>query len=304
MKKGTTATLEVFIDDLHNIELIDSVIFTFSKSFLEESESVILTKKYPNDETIVYDLGNNVFNIALTQEETTNLPNTFYIEAQVNFKNKAVAKTNIQRYFNDHTLATEIIEDNTADGEKKQKLELNVKDYVKFSIDYADLGNKPKINDIELVNNKTGEDLKLVNNESFLELKQLVEDHDDIIDELDVDISTETNVRSTSDKLLQDHINTIVADTTNIKSNLKQESTERESKDNEILSKIADLTTTEILETNIQSAKDYADTQDTTILQSAKDYTDEKISKIENYTLTEADKEEIAQRVKELLNTQ
>lgn len=118
MKQGTTYKLIVSIDKVTDIDTVDSVIFTFA----DFSKTKILQKTYPTDVKYI----EKKFNILLTQEDTVSLAGKGYIEAQINFKNKSVAKTEISRYSSKDTLATEFVEGNTPNDLELNSINLDI----------------------------------------------------------------------------------------------------------------------------------------------------------------------------------
>ena len=118
MKQGTTYKLIVSIDKVTDIDTVDSVIFTFT----DFSKTKILQKTYPADVKYI----EKKFNILLTQEDTVSLAGKGYIEAQINFKNKSVAKTEISRYSSKDTLATEFVEGNTPNDLELNSINLDI----------------------------------------------------------------------------------------------------------------------------------------------------------------------------------
>ena len=118
MKQGTTYKLIVSIDKVTDIDTVDSVIFTFA----DFSKTKILQKTYPTDVKYI----EKKFNILLTQEDTVSLAGKGYIEAQINFKNKSVAKTEISRYSSKDTLATEFVECNTPNDLELNSINLDI----------------------------------------------------------------------------------------------------------------------------------------------------------------------------------
>lgn len=132
MKQGTTYKLIVSIDKVTDIDTVDSVIFTFA----DFSKTKILQKTYPTDVKYI----EKKFNILLTQEDTVSLAGKGYIEAQINFKNKSVAKTEISRYSSKDTLATEFVEGNTPNDLELNSINLDIEGeliYAKDGVTYA-----------------------------------------------------------------------------------------------------------------------------------------------------------------------
>ncbi|MBQ0074502.1 MAG: hypothetical protein KBT34_09935 [Prevotella sp.] len=105
MKSGSTLMI-VIASDIQNIEAVDEAIFT-----LKGNER--LTKRFPSSSV---GFSNGLFSIALTQEETLQLAtengHMIDIEAQVNFTDKSVAKTETANVFISGTLATELVDGN------------------------------------------------------------------------------------------------------------------------------------------------------------------------------------------------
>lgn len=118
VKQGTTYKLIVSIDKVTDIDTVDSVIFTFA----DFSKTKILQKTYPTDVKYI----EKKFSILLTQEDTVSLAGKGYIEAQINFKNKSVAKTEISRYSSKDTLATEFVEGNTPNDLELNSINLDI----------------------------------------------------------------------------------------------------------------------------------------------------------------------------------
>ena len=96
VKQGTTPTKRVTLD-IDN-SLIESVIFTI------KSGKHLIIKSYPNE--VVYEDGFYMLN--LTQKETKNLQYFCYLEAQVNFLDGAVAKSNTEKFTVARTLHTKM----------------------------------------------------------------------------------------------------------------------------------------------------------------------------------------------------
>ena len=163
MKQGTTPTLDFKLDI--EISNVTEVVFTFTDELkylgtsLDEEPKYLLQKNYPDDVTFEDD----TFKLPLTQEETDLLTNTFFVEAQV-ICDKAVVKSDIKKVNMPHTLWTTYVDDNESNGQS-EVIHLSFSDYVKVeggsTGDYTDLTNKPRINNIELIGNKTTSDLGL-----------------------------------------------------------------------------------------------------------------------------------------------
>ena len=92
MKQGTTFVLIVSLEV--DIKLVDSIIFTI------KNKGNILTKEN-------WSFNNGNFEIPFTQEETVQLEGRTLIEAQINFEDGNVAKTNIKEFYIKESLAQE-----------------------------------------------------------------------------------------------------------------------------------------------------------------------------------------------------
>lgn len=156
MKQGTTTTFRFHFNiDLNLIESID-FFFNGNRENKDEKEEPILDLSYPDDG---YERGGAVC-IPLTQEQTILLPTTFYIEPQINFKNKSSIKAHTKKYIMEPTIYTNFIEGNVSSGEEEEiDIEFDVDDGLFMNFDYEPLENKPKINGNELVGDKTSHDL-------------------------------------------------------------------------------------------------------------------------------------------------
>lgn len=101
MKAGTTDRLVIH---LGMTKPFDSVIFTLASS--SNSSEYTITKTTSDGEA-------GIFLIDLTQEMTLNLAgNQVNLEAQINYTDKSVAKTQISTFYINDTLATKLIEGN------------------------------------------------------------------------------------------------------------------------------------------------------------------------------------------------
>ena len=150
MKQGSTFVLIVNL----NVDLsrIDSVIFTL------KNKDVTLTKEN-------WTYNNGKFDLPFTQEETVQLQGRTRIEAQINFADGNVAKTQIKDIYIKETLATRIIDDNVATQEGRE-VELVVEEDVIFtSEDYSKLANKPKINGVVLLGDVSLDTLNIASKE-------------------------------------------------------------------------------------------------------------------------------------------
>lgn len=109
MKAGETALISVDLG-LEDIANVGSIIFTM------QGLAEPVQKKYPTDVTYV----EGKFKIPLTQDDTIALKGHFALEAQVNYANVSVVKSNLYKGFVASTLATEIITGNTPDGQETE----------------------------------------------------------------------------------------------------------------------------------------------------------------------------------------
>ena len=123
MKAGTTYALGVKLGV--DLTLVDQVIFSFANA---ADKTVVLTKTFaPNGEQsedfVVID---GVVYIGLHQSETTALLGTYALEAQINFTDKSVAKTQIMEGFSCATLATEEVDGNTPNTDMVDIIEADI----------------------------------------------------------------------------------------------------------------------------------------------------------------------------------
>lgn len=111
MKVGATYNVEVTLKDL-DISKVSSILFTL-KSLRD------ITKQYPGD--VIWDEGNSKFYIPLTQEDTLKLTlnnsvqeaqTNVDVEAQINFIDMSVAKSDITSFTLDKSLKTKLIKGN------------------------------------------------------------------------------------------------------------------------------------------------------------------------------------------------
>lgn len=109
MKAGETALIAVDLG-LEDIANVGSIIFTM------QGLAEPVKKRYPTDVTYV----EGKFKIPLTQDDTIALKGHFALEAQVNYANVSVVKSNLYKGFVASTLATEIITGNTPDGNEAE----------------------------------------------------------------------------------------------------------------------------------------------------------------------------------------
>lgn len=164
MKQGTTTTFKVKQFDLPDItEIIFS--FTNDKNNVVVERTTPTTddgqihKSYPSEVS----LEDGYYKIGLDQDETLQLNETFYVEAQIMFSG-AVTKAYIDKVRMPHTFYTKVISGATTNGEEIE-LTMELSDVIEIegggSSNYNDLTNKPRINNTELIGNKTDTDLGL-----------------------------------------------------------------------------------------------------------------------------------------------
>lgn len=103
MKAGSTGFLKIAL----NIDGdFDSVIFTL------KSDTATITKEYPNGVALL----NDNFYVPLGQNDTTLLQGYVWVEAQINFSDGRVRKSECKRMYIGSTLATKIMETQFPDG--------------------------------------------------------------------------------------------------------------------------------------------------------------------------------------------
>lgn len=120
MKSGATYFIPVRSD--LDVTAVDKVIFTIKGA-------ATIKKEYPGDVTV----SNGIFMIPLTQEDTKALAPSgrdILIEGQVNFKDKSVGKTGINRLHTSGTLATELVEGNYPTGYNMEEVKMDFMDGV------------------------------------------------------------------------------------------------------------------------------------------------------------------------------
>lgn len=171
MKAGTTQKIGISLDV--DLKYVESIIFTLDGG-------VCMTKIYPGE--VQYH--DDKFLIPLTQQETTRLAgeygNHVAVEAQINFMNKAVAKSVQESFYASDSLATVIIDGNAPDDLENIDVNLLIDDSVVYAgdgtVDYNSLKNKPLINGCELLGDKSLADLGI---DIFVskEVEDFVEEH-------------------------------------------------------------------------------------------------------------------------------
>lgn len=155
MKAGTTQIIKISLDV--DLLYVQSIIFTLDGG-------ICITKTYPEDVLCI----DEKFLIPLSQKETVELAgeygNNVFVEAQINFLNKAVAKSVQQSFYAANSLATVIIDGDTPDDSENIELNLRIDGSIVYAVgagttDYNSLENKPLINGCELQGDKSLTDL-------------------------------------------------------------------------------------------------------------------------------------------------
>lgn len=155
MKSGETGFLKARITPLE-MDVVASIIFT-----LKREDGLFLKKIYPDE--VAFD--GEYFMIPLDQRETNKMRGTYRIEAQVNFVDKNVLKTNALVNYIGETLGTEYLKSKAGGQEQALFLEVAEAHIIRSgeggTSDYNQLMNQPKINGVTLKGNKTFEELGL-----------------------------------------------------------------------------------------------------------------------------------------------
>lgn len=119
IKPGTTACIIVKPDT--ELEFISSIIFRFAD---QRTNTEFLALTYPDDTDITED-GDII--IALTQQDTMKFTDDIMVEAQYNYDNQHVSKTEIAYIDVKKTLGTSIIAGNKPDASQRKALVLEIK---------------------------------------------------------------------------------------------------------------------------------------------------------------------------------
>lgn len=128
MKQGATYNIVVNLKDITDLTKVDQIIFTF-----EGKDHKQVQKVYPG--VVKYE--NNQFLVPLYQEDTLTLKGLTRIEAQINFKDKNVAKSEITNVFLKDTLATETVAGNTPNTTSVEDVDLSIAGTIAIGIDGA-----------------------------------------------------------------------------------------------------------------------------------------------------------------------
>lgn len=159
MKSGETGFLKIKINGLDSeaMSLVENIIFSIKTS------SALIQKRYP--ETVTFVEGE--FLLPLTQEDTTALVGHYVAEAQINFADRSVSKSDIESGKISQTVYTEFIEGNYPNDEEVAAFELEITPVQIVSgggggvSSYNQLTNKPKINGVTLSGDKSFSNLGL-----------------------------------------------------------------------------------------------------------------------------------------------
>ena len=119
IKPGTTACIIVKPDA--ELDFISSIIFRFAD---QRTNTEFLALAYPDDTDITED-GDII--IALTQQDTMKFTDDIMVEAQYNYDNQHVSKTEIAYIDVKKTLGTSIIAGNKPDASQRKALALEIK---------------------------------------------------------------------------------------------------------------------------------------------------------------------------------
>lgn len=156
MKSGETGFLKIKINGLDEaMSLVENIIFSIKTS------SALIQKRYP--ETVTFVEGE--FLLPLTQEDTTALVGHYMAEAQINFTDRSVSKSNAESGKISQTIYTEFVQGNYPNDEEVAAFELDITPVQIVSgggvSSYNQLTNKPKINGTTLSGDKSFSDLGL-----------------------------------------------------------------------------------------------------------------------------------------------
>lgn len=128
MKQGATYFVVCTLKEVTDLTKLDKIIFTF-----EGTDKKQVQKVYPTD--VKYDNGS--FLIPLHQDDTLTLKGLVKLEAQINFKDKSVAKSEIANTFVGNTLATEKLDGNTPNTDSTKEIGLSIDGTISIGIDGA-----------------------------------------------------------------------------------------------------------------------------------------------------------------------
>lgn len=159
MKSGETGYLKIKINNLDSdaMSLVEEIIFSIKTS------SALIQKRFPGVVTFVED----AFMVPLTQEDTTALVGHYVAEAQINFTDRSVSKSDIESGKISQTVYTEFVQGNYPNDEEVAAFELDITPVQIVSgggggvSSYNQLTNKPKINGITLSGDKSFSNLGL-----------------------------------------------------------------------------------------------------------------------------------------------
>lgn len=164
MKKGITITQRFELENVTSVDNLTDAIFTYKENENEGSKDAdyLLVKKMSREE-VTFDEELKKFVIPLSQADTLKLTRIYYIEAQLIYTSGATNKWNIERKSLRPTLRTENV-NGQSDGSEVEDIDMTIDDVFANgggSSNYNDLTNKPRINNTELIGNKTDTDLGL-----------------------------------------------------------------------------------------------------------------------------------------------
>lgn len=152
IKEGSTVLVKITLP-VSDIADVSTVIFTIIGK-------TTITLTYPTDVTY----SDSAFWLPLSQEQTTSIVGRNKIEAQINYADKAVQKSESQYLVISESLATQIVENNAPDSNIVADMTLDTDgNYIVVGgvTDYDKLDNRPQINGVVLTGNKTTADLSL-----------------------------------------------------------------------------------------------------------------------------------------------
>lgn len=157
MKSGETGFLRIRIDGLTKqaLQLTDNIIFSI------KSNTALLQREWPG--AVFYEDG--AFYVPLTQEDTTALTGNYMVEAQINFVDHSVTKSNIESGIISSSLSSSFIQGNVARDLGLREITLTIEPVQIISgggaSDYEELTSKPQINGVVLSGNKSFQELGL-----------------------------------------------------------------------------------------------------------------------------------------------
>lgn len=115
MKSGTNCIILAKLNV--NVADVDSILFTFAGK-----KKVV--KRYPDE--VGYTESSGVFSIPFYQEDTMQMQGSVLCEAQINYLDGAVIKTEVSRLYITSTVGTELIEGDTPSGRDVKEIQFEV----------------------------------------------------------------------------------------------------------------------------------------------------------------------------------